>query len=155
VGGVPLAPERRLFPGDEILRGFGRGGMTPLAEASGPGAGPAPAGADSVCGASIEYRVPIRGSLSGSVFADVGWSGLSRRTSGLDPGLHVIPETDRLLRASVGGELRLQLPVLQRPGRLIFSWNPLRLDRLIQSAGSPLRLADPRGAVRFALGDIF
>ena len=71
----------------------------------------------------------------------------------MDTGSKVISTTNRVLRASVGGEFRLQLPVLGQPGRLIFSWNPLRLDQLISGLSSPLRLADPRGSIRFALGD--
>jgi hypothetical protein len=36
---------------------------------------------------------------------------------------------------------------------VIFAWNPLRLHTLFQSPDSaPLRIADPRGAIRFALG---
>jgi hypothetical protein len=62
--------------------------------------------------------------------------------------------TSGVLRASTGGELRVQLPVIRQPARLVFAWNPLRLDKLIDGAPS-FRIADPRGAVRFVLGDVF
>jgi outer membrane protein assembly factor BamA len=152
---VPLTLDRRFFPGDEIVRGFNRGNMSPWAFANGSQADPTPIGADTVLSFSVEYRIPIHGPLSAAAFADFGWSGLSRKSSSLEQGFSLIEETNRLLRASVGAELRLQLPVVHLPGRLIFSYNPLRLDRLIQSGGSPLRLADPRGTIHFALGDIF
>jgi hypothetical protein len=80
---------------------------------------------------------------------------VSQKNIDLGTTTSLIEGTNRLLRASVGGELRLQLPLIRQPGRLIFSYNPLRLDKIIQSGGSPLRLADPRGTIHFALGDIF
>ena len=152
---VSLTLDRRFYPGDEIVRGFRRGGLTTWAY---PGAGqssPGPIGADTVLGLSAEYRVPIQGPLSAAAFVDFGWSGLSPESASLDKAATLIAESNRLLRASVGGELRLQLPVIHQPGRLIFSWNPLRLDRLIQGTASPIRLLDPRGTIHFALGDIF
>ncbi len=153
--GVSLTLDRRFFPGDEILRGFNRGGMSPWGFVNGAQSDPTPVGADTVLAFSMEYRVPIQGPLSAALFADFGWSGLSRRSTSLDTTFNLIEDTNRLLRASVGGELRLRLPVINLPGRMIFSYNPLRLDKLIQSGGSPLRLADPRGTIHFALGDLF
>ena len=151
--GVPLTLDRRFYPGDELVRGFRRGGLSPWAEPVGGSSVAGPAGADTVLGLSAEYRIPIRGALSAAAFADFGWSRLSPRTARLDGGTRLIAATDGLLRASVGGELRLELPVLHQPGRLIFAWNPLRLNTLIQGISSPFRLADPRGSIRFALGD--
>ena len=58
------------------------------------------------------------------------------------------------MRASAGGELRLMLPGLGQPARLIFGWNLLRLDTLLRGAPGR-RQADPRGSIRFALGNIF
>jgi outer membrane protein assembly factor BamA len=153
--GKALTPDRRFYPGDDIVRGFPRGGLAPWACASGPQPAPRPAGADTVLGFSAEYRVPIHGPLSASAFMDLGWSSLSGRSMVLDPGLGLLSATNGRWRASVGGEFRLQLPVIRQPGRLVFSWNPLRLDRIIGSLSSPLRLADPRGSIRFALGDRF
>jgi outer membrane protein assembly factor BamA len=139
----------------KIVRGFPRGGMSPWAYQSDPQLAPRPAGADSVLGFSAEYRIPIHGPLSAAAFVDLGWSSLSAKSAALDTSSRLISTTNRLWRASVGGEFRLQLPVIQQPGRLIFSWNPLRLDKLIGGISSPLRLADPRGSIRFALGDRF
>ena len=153
--GVPLAADRRFYPGDDIVRGFRRGGLSPWADIPDSPQEVRPTGADSVLGFSAEYRIPIQGPLSAAAFVDLGWSGLSGRSSALDTGSKLISATNSLWRASVGGEFRLRLPVIHVPGRLIFSWNPLRLDRLIDGISSPLRLADPRGSIRFALGDRF
>jgi outer membrane protein assembly factor BamA len=152
---LPLTLDRRFYPGDEIARGFKRGSLSPWAYLTDAQASPTPAGADTVLAFSTEYRIPIQGPLSAAVFVDLGWSSLSKRNADSNNGLRLINETNKLLRASVGGELRMQLPIIHLPGRLIFSWNPLRLDRLIQGFSSPLRLADPRGSIHFALGDLF
>jgi hypothetical protein len=64
-------------------------------------------------------------------------------------------QTNGALRASLGGELRLQLPVIRQPVRLILSWNPLRLKTLFDSSSSVLRLAEPRATLRFALGALY
>ena len=64
-------------------------------------------------------------------------------------------DTNNLLRCSVGGELRLQVPLLRQPARVTFAWNPLRLNGVSVNSSSPLHLADRRGTVRFALGSLF
>jgi hypothetical protein len=103
---------------------------------------------------SMEYRVGIDGPASAAGFFDLGWTRLSPRQAGAaGTGARLIEETSGVLRASLGGELRLDLPVLRQPARLIFSWNPLRLDRLVEGAAA-FRL-DPRHSVRFALGSVF
>jgi outer membrane protein insertion porin family len=153
--GKPLSLDRRYFPGDEIVRGFPRGGLTPWIQSLDGGSLPAPAGADTILGGSLEYRIPIHGPLSSAAFVDLGWSRLSARNVDADTGSRLIETTNRVLRGSAGGELRLQLPVIRQPGRMIFSWNFLRLNDAILSRGSLLRLADPRGTIRFALGERF
>ena len=155
--GLPLLLEQRSYPGDEVVRGFPQGGLTPWAYV-GDSSSPTlvPAGADTVLGLSAEYRVPMSGPLSGVGFADFGWTHLNpARGTQFYPGATLISATNGLLRASVGGELRLQLPMIRQPARLIFSWNPLRLDTLLKGSTSPLRLADPAHTIRFALGNIF
>ena len=152
---ILLTSDRRLYPGDEIVRGFQRGGLVPWIYSPAGNVSTSPAGADTVLGFSAEYRIRIQGPLSGAAFIDLGWSRLSAKHADLGTGSILLDTTNGVLRGSVGGELRLQLPLIRQPGRLVFSWNPLRLDRLIQGGSSPIRLADPRGAIRFALGDLF
>jgi outer membrane protein assembly complex protein YaeT len=153
--GIPLTLDRRFFPGDEILRGFRRGSLSPWGYDPNSQPSTVPVGADTVLGFSAEYRVPIRGPLSATAFVDLGWSSVSQKNVDLGTTTTLIDGTNRLLRASVGTEFRLDLPFIHQPGRLIFSYNPLRLDKIFQNGGSPLRLADPRGTIHFALGDIF
>jgi outer membrane protein assembly factor BamA len=156
-GSSPLFIGRRLFPGDESVRGFLRGGLSPWAYVPDNTASALqPAGADALLGFSSEYRVPIRGALSGVAFMDLGWTHVSPfEASQMSKEARLVEETNGLVRASIGGELRLQLPMVRQPARLIFAWNPLRLSGLLRSPSSLLRLADPRGTVRFALGSIY
>ncbi len=156
-GSAPLLLDRRLFPGDESVRGFQPGGLSPWAYVPGDSSAPLqPAGADTMLGFSSEYRVPIYGALSSVAFFDLGWTHLSPlEASQLGPGASLVKETNALLRASVGGELRLQLPMIRQPARLIFAWNPLRLAGAVQSPSSLFQLTDPRRTIRFALGSLF
>ncbi len=154
-GPRPLRTDQLLFPGEEVARGFPSGGLTPWAHPAGADQFPVPTGADTVLGFSAEYRIPIQGPLSAAAFFDLGWSGLSRNRVERETGSRLIDVSNRLMRGSAGGELRLQLPVIHQPGRLIFSWNPLRLDSLVHGASSSLRLADPRRSIRFALGGLY
>jgi outer membrane protein assembly complex protein YaeT len=153
--GVPLTSDRRFYPGDEVMRGFPRGGLTPWAYPSGTETSPSPLGADTVLAFSFEYRIPIQGPLSAAAFVDLGWSKISKKNLDASSAASLIEETNGLLRGSLGGELRLQLPIIRQPGRLIFSWNFLRLSALIQGKNGLLRLADPRTTLHFALGDRF
>lgn len=156
-GGGPLFVERRFFPGDENVRGFDRGSLTPWsAVPSGPGFTIQASGADTVLGFSTEYRVPLRGALSGVGFFDLGWTHLdSRHAKQLGAGARLIEKTNGVLRASLGGELRLDLPVIRQPARLIFSWNPLRLNALFSDPSSVLNLVEPKTSLRFALGTFY
>jgi outer membrane protein assembly complex protein YaeT len=154
-GGSPLLLDRMFYPGDESVRGFHRGSLSPWAFIPGS-SNPQPAGADTVLGFSTEYRVPIRGALSGVGFFDLGWTLLNPRASAqLGEGARLIDATNGILRASLGGELRLRLPVIRQPVRMIFSWNPLRLNTLFSTSSSVLHLAEPKTTLRFALGTVY
>ncbi len=156
-GGAPLFLDRRFFPGDESVRGFQAGGLSPWAYVPGNSTSPLqPTGADTMLGFSSEYRVPVYGALSAVAFFDLGWSHVSPfEASQLGTGARLVEATNGLLRASLGGELRLQLPMIRQPARLIFAWNPLRMRGAVQNPTSLYRLTDPRGVVRFALGSLF
>ncbi len=157
LGGRQLDSDRREYLGGEVLRGFPRGGLSSWALR--PEAGSwalKPVGSDTLAAVSCEYRVPINGPLSGAAFFDLGWTGLDRANEAPEEDAqHLLEATSGLVRASMGGEVRVDLPLIRQPGRLIFAWNPLRLDRLVSVGGSAQRLADPRGMVRFALGGVY
>ncbi len=101
---------------------------------------------------SAAYRVPGAGQLSGAAFFDPGCT-RPRPAAVAEPGLELLDATNALLRASTGGELRLQLPVVNQPARLVLAWNPLRLNRTLRDGVSIVSLADRRGLLRFALGE--
>jgi outer membrane protein assembly factor BamA len=109
-----------------------------------------------VLGFSTEYRVPIRGALSGAGFFDLGWTHLNPKDAAqLGTGSRLIDATNGILRASLGGELRVQVPMIRQPARLIYSWNPLRLNTLFSTPSSVLHLAEPKTTMRFALGAFY
>lgn len=144
------------YPGDELVRGFRRGALSPWAYVPDQPGSLQPAGADTVIGFSSEYRAPLHGPLSYASFVDLGWAHLDRPDESIGKGTRLMEKTNGALRSSVGGELRLQLPVIRQPARLIFAWNPLRLRGLLENpASAPIRLLDPRGSIRLTLGGIF
>jgi outer membrane protein insertion porin family len=154
--GAPLSLERRFYPGDEVVRGFTQGSLSPWIAALNPdGAGHSlqPAGADTVIGFSTEYRVPIRGPVSSAAFFDLGWTHLNSGNATIfGGGSKLLEHTNGLWRASLGGELRVQLPIVNQSARFIFSWNPLRLNTFFQNPTSIIRLVEPKTSFRFALG---
>ncbi|HSB08601.1 MAG TPA: BamA/TamA family outer membrane protein [Blastocatellia bacterium] len=103
-----------------------------------------PVGGDTQLVFNAEYRVPLIWQLSAAAFFDIGGSvnarGLTEETfervTALQPlGTPVTIRTvlrppgdpaDKLplYRASLGGELRFPVPLLNIPLRLIFAWNP-------------------------------
>jgi outer membrane protein assembly complex protein YaeT len=155
-GAGGLAPELRYYPGTEIARGFARGGLSSwgVTDTASSAGDLRVLGADAMLGVSAEYRVPLTGPLSSVAFFDLAWSRLNARNAGAGTGVKFLDATSGVIRGSTGGELRLQLPVIRQPARIIFAWNPLRLDALVRGA-SPFKVADPKTAIRFALGDIF
>jgi outer membrane protein insertion porin family len=147
-----IAPEERLYPGGELLRGFRPGGLAIWATGrDGSAGGFRPVGADTAVSASIEYRLPIVGPLSSAAFVDLGWTRLDPERLN-DPNLTLVGATNELIRVSTGGELRVELPVIHQPARFIVAWNPFRLTQLLREGTSMERIADPRGLVRLALG---
>jgi len=103
-----------------------------------------PIGGDTEVVFNAEYRVPLVWRFSSAAFFDIGTSFNARgvikesfetmttvQSTGapvtvltvlkpLKPGKDFLPR----YRASLGGELRFQIPVLNIPLRLIFAWNP-------------------------------
>ena len=151
VGGVPIF-KRFFLGGQQEVRGFDVNSIAPLARVERnviQNGGPPvllsselrPVGGDSEVVMNAEYRVPLVWRLSAAAFADFGASfnirhvGQERVESPgrIEPlGTPVIIETvlqtiDSGLpdyRVSVGAELRIHIPVLNIPLRLIVSANP-------------------------------
>jgi outer membrane protein insertion porin family len=111
-------------------------------------------GGDTELVSNVEYRIPIAGPVSVSLFSDLGIDGalhnneLQLSTQALDALQQQYPNPDfpnininRQLpiasgtnfypRMSTGIEFVVQLPIVQAPFRFYYAYNPLRLNELI------------------------
>jgi outer membrane protein assembly complex protein YaeT len=153
--------QNRYFTGDELLRGFRRGEMSPysvedLTDSSGKNSFQSiPTGADLLVGMNAEYRVPVAPRTQVVGFYDTGSSWLLPNWLGPDrPTL--LSGTNGILRASTGLELRWQIPAVEQPLRLDLAINPLRLARLFLLAdGSHFRAPDRLLGWTWGLGPLF
>jgi outer membrane protein assembly complex protein YaeT len=153
--------QNRYFRGDELLRGFRRGEMAPYAaedvvDLSGKDSFQAiPAGADLLVAMNAEYRVPLapRTQLVGFYDTGSGWL----LPNWLGPNRPVLLSgTNGILRASMGIELRWQVPVVEQPLRLDLAWNPLRLAKsFLLPDGSHFRAPDRRLGWGWGFGPLF
>jgi len=101
---------------------------------------------------NAEYRIPIVGPVSSSIFFDAGADGILRKdqlqlnTSGLanitslfpnftSNSLLIQPGTNFKPRASAGIEFVVQLPIINAPFRLYWAYN---VDRVEQQIAAPL-----------------
>jgi outer membrane protein insertion porin family len=166
-GDLPLSS--RLFAGDELVRGFRPGELSPYAlvsPASAPGVSVFRAqavGADLAGAVNAEYRMPLahqnasgrapRAELAGFFDTGSGWL----LPGWLGPNRPALLEgTNGALRASTGVELRLRLPVVEQTVRVHYSMNPLRLaEAFALPDGSKFRPPDRRAAFGWALGNFF
>ena len=81
------------------------------------------------------------------LFLDMGWNAaLSTPT-----GYEIVEKTRSILRCSIGSELRASLPGGLPTPRLVFAWNPLRLDKSLLNASSLASLKEPAFRFRFLL----
>jgi hypothetical protein len=60
-------------------------------------------------------------------------------------------------RSSTGVEFQVQVPIINAPFRLIFDYNPLRIDRqyFCIANGLPFQIKDPATNVKFTVGRTF
>ncbi|MFZ0738614.1 MAG: outer membrane protein assembly factor BamA [Candidatus Acidiferrales bacterium] len=117
-------------------------------------------GGDTQAVGNFEYRIPIAGPVSMSLFADIGVDGILRRSqlqlapsaisllqqeypnsyfpnANISAQLPIAGGTNFQPRASTGIEFVVQLPIVNAPFRFYYAYNPLRLNETIVS---------PRGA---------
>jgi outer membrane protein insertion porin family len=98
---------------------------------------------------NLEYRIPIMGPVSMTLFTDVGTTGiLNKSTLKLDPTgianinsqfplvnqqsqLQLAPDTNFRPRISTGIEFNINLPIVQAPFRIYWAYNPLRVHQTI------------------------
>jgi outer membrane protein insertion porin family len=109
-------------------------------------------GGDYQTSGNIEYRIPIAGPVTMSLFGDVGTDGIFKTSAlHLDPtgianitstfpgapqssNLSIYPGTNFRIRDSVGIEFGVNLPVVQAPFRIYYAYN---LNRLYSQIVAP------------------
>lgn len=116
-------------------------------------------GGDTQVVTNVEYRIPIVGPVSLSIFADAGLNmalnkgQLRMNAAGLrqiqdifgpqagSSNLSILSGTNSRLRTSVGVELVVNLPIVNAPFRFYWAYNPTRLVRSF-STPSPQAILD-------------
>jgi outer membrane protein insertion porin family len=109
-------------------------------------------GGDSQTSGNIEYRIPIAGPVTMSLFGDVGTDGIFKTSAlHLDPTgianitstfpdaplaktLGIYPGTNFRIRDSVGIEFGVNLPIIQAPFRIYYAYN---LNRFHSQIAAP------------------
>jgi outer membrane protein assembly factor BamA len=159
-GGRSLPLASRLYPGEEFLRGFRSGELTPYLLMARSGTNgltqeAVSSGATLLSVFNAEYRVPLARRVELAVFGDLGstWT----LPSWLGPGsATILRGTSGVWRASTGIELRIRLPLIEQPLRFHYAWNPLRLaETFLLPDGSRFRPSGRRTAFGWALGLMF
>jgi len=176
--GLPMTAPffERIFSGGEFsIRGFDIRSVSPWAITRAPGLDSSgnpildpstglpfiaeqiiPVGGDTSAIFTGEYRIPIAGPLSVSAFADFGTSTILRKDNlvlfGPDTYIELLPDTNDVWRLSTGAEILFNLPVINQPFRLIFAYNPMRLQSDVVFGGIRFPLQEPASNVRFTVG---
>ena len=138
----------RLFGDSDTIRGFSGTTLGPWGLDSGRAV---PIGGDSLLAVNSEYEIALTKAFRAAPFFDTGVN----FTSANPFDFQLLHATNRIWRASLGGELRVDLPGLLPEARLVAAWNPLRLDRSITTAKGLARLRDPKAALRLAFDPVF
>lgn len=189
-GGVGVSPTNRFYTGgDDSVRGFDIRSISPVAYVPvmsqltipysdpnilGPGGSPLSKtvsvpvlsytivypGGDTQVVANAEYRIPLAGPVSLSLFADAGINGILRRSQlKLDPdgfaqlqaqfpnsyisdSLELLPRSNFRPRTSTGVELLVQLPMIQAPLRLYWAFNPTLYSQTVTAPANSYYLPD-------------
>jgi outer membrane protein insertion porin family len=105
---------------------------------------------------NLEYRIPIAGPVAMSLFNDIGTVGVLRKgglllsSTGIDninqlfplanqqAQLQIAPGTNFKLRDSAGIEFIVNLPIVQAPFRIYYSYNPLRIHQTLYAPNAQI-----------------
>ncbi len=126
-------------------------------------------GGDTQAVANFEYRIPVVGqTITLAPFLDIGntWAiqkqQLQRDVIGPDgevriEGPRFLGGTNSGFRASTGLELQVLMPVINQPFRLIFAFNPQRVERTYfgTATGLPFFIREPGRDIKFTVGKTF
>ena len=118
---------------------------------------------------NVEYRIPIVGRVfTVAPYFDAGnsWeikkSQLTRQVLDSEGRTQIeqakfLPGTNSGLRTSTGVELQVMMPVINAPFRLIFAFNPNRIDRTYFGAatGLPFGIQEKKRDFKFTVGRTF
>jgi len=115
-------------------------------------------GGDTQMVGNFEYRIPIVGPVSISLFFDAGINGILRRsqlrltqdnlttlrtdfpTASVPDDIQLIPDTNFKVRTSTGFEWVVNLPIVNAPFRIYWAYNLNRLNTLVQAAPASFRI---------------
>jgi len=165
--------ERFFMGGDYDIRGFDYRSISPIAVTSRNVNGVRTddlvlTGGDTQAVFNFEYRIPIFGPVTLAPFIDAGnaWvlnkNALRRQITNAGgetqfENVKFFSGTNSGLRVSTGVELQVTLPVIHLPFRMIFAFNPSRIDRTFigPTVGTPLSLREPSHGFKFTIGKTF
>jgi outer membrane protein insertion porin family len=115
-----------------------------------------PVGGDTSALVTGEYRIPLVGPLQLTGFVDFGTSTVLREENlvlfGPNTAIDLLEDTNNVWRMSTGAEVQFLLPVINQPFRLIFAYNPLRLDTQVTFSGIRFPLREPGTNMKFTVG---
>ena len=126
-------------------------------------------GGDTMAVANLEYRIPLGGYMfTLAPFLDVGNSWAVRReqlrreivlSDGTvrSEGVKFVHGTNSGVRASTGIELQVMMPVINAPFRVMYYYNPLRMDETVTGpiTGSQILLRQEEKGFKFTVGRTF
>jgi outer membrane protein insertion porin family len=126
-------------------------------------------GGDTQGVANLEYRIPLVGNIViMAPFLDIGntWvlkkDQLRREFTDSEgnlqtEGVKFLPGTNSGIRTSTGVEFQVMMPVINAPFRLIFAFNPNRIDRtyLGTATGLPFHIFEKGRDFKFTVGRTF
>ncbi len=170
--------DRFFIGGEDTIRGFDIRSISPIAISSAPmydARGypiidlktglpkisepiPTSVGGDTVGIFNFEYRIPIVGPLSLAAFYDLGFTRITRKESLGSFGastVEILDTTNNALRSSTGLEIQFVLPVVSAPFRLIFAYNPQRIDESVKIGTKIYLLKEPSSDIKFTVGRSF
>jgi len=117
-----------------------------------------PLGGDLYGLAQAEYRIPLVGPVTMSVFGDIGMTTITQFDKlGFSPdsNVYLLKDTNREYRVSTGIELQFMLPMINAPFRLIFAYNPVRMTREFRLRDRTIFYEEPERNVQFTIGKSF
>ena len=180
-GGTPVPFYQRFFMGGDFdIRGFEFRQISPIAwvtrETVDPFTGQpirfddiAYIGGDTSAVLNLEYRIPIMGNiLTLAPFLDLGNAWVTQKDKLLrtitlsdgtirEEGVNFLAGTNSGIRSSTGIEFQVQMPVINAPFRLIWHYNPNRINTTYTgpATGAQFQFREKDQGFKFTIGRTF